>query len=490
MINCWWSVATFAFSKTGAKSYCAGATSLCLVLTGTRIGEAATAAAVAEPAISAGMTSTGESLHDEIAHRAEALAGKLLAWRRDIHAHPELGNQEVRTSALVTEHLRSLKLDVQTGVAGTGVVGVLKGARPGATVALRADMDALPVEEATKLPFASKARGEYLGKGVPVMHACGHDAHTAMLMAAAEVLAGLRDRLPGTVVFLFQPAEEGPSDFEPDGTRVWGARQMVAEGVMTRPKPEAVFGLHVWAGIPAGTLSSRAGPAMASSDELRIRVLGRQTHGALPWKGVDPITLAAQTVLGLQTVVSRQVDLTASPAVISIGTINGGTRMNIIPGEVSMTGTIRAFDARLRRGLHEGIRRTAGHIAESGGGKAEVFFLDESGATVNDKTLLERMEPTLRWAAGGKTAPAPLITAAEDFSFFANVAPGLFVLLGVTPPNQAMEQAAPNHNPHFYVDESALTTGVRTLAGLAADYLSERVVNPPRESLQPRAGAD
>ncbi|MFO1417295.1 MAG: amidohydrolase [Methylotetracoccus sp.] len=419
-------------------------------------------------------TEIAPPLHEEIARRASALTAKVIAWRRDIHAHPELGNREQRTAAKVIAHLRALKLDVRTGVAGTGVIGVLTGGMSGPAVALRADMDALPVEEPTTLPFASKAKGVYLGKQVAVMHACGHDAHTAMLMAVAEILAGLRANLPGTVVFLFQPAEEGPSDFEPDGRRFWGARQMVAEGALARPRPEAVFGLHVWAGVPSGTLSYRTGPTMASSDELRIRVTGRQTHCALPWKGVDPITIAAQAILGLQTVVSRQADLTASPAVISIGTIEGGTRLNIIPGEVGMTGTVRAFDPAVRQTLHEGIRRSTSHIAESGGASAEVSILEKYHSTVNDGALLARMEPTLRWAADGHIAEAPLVMASEDFSFYAREVPGLFVFLGITPADQDMARAAPNHNPGFYVDEAALTIGVRALAGLAADYLYVR----------------
>ena len=296
--------------------------------------------------------------------RATDVEGKLIAWRRDFHQHPELGDQETRTSRLVAEHLRSLGLEVRTGVAHTGVVGILKGTRPGRTVALRADMDALPIEEPEGLPFASRARVQLGGKEVGVMHACGHDAHTAMLMATADVLAGLKADLPGTVVFIFQPAEEGSSLVAPSAGKSWGAKLMLEEGVFRETKPDAVFGLHVMPGR-AGEISYRGGAIMASSDALEMTITGRQGHGGMPWNTVDPIATSALVISGLQTVVSRKANLTASPAVVSIGTINGGTNANIVPETVQMTGTIRAYDDGVRVRIHRDIRVAAEKIAES-----------------------------------------------------------------------------------------------------------------------------
>ncbi len=367
--------------------------------------------------------------------------------------------------------MRALGLEVRTGVARTGVVAVLKGALPGPTVALRADMDALPVKEVADLPFASKAKGRYLDKEVDVMHACGHDAHTAILLSTAKILSDMRERLPGTVVFYFQPAEEGPSDFIPDGKNIWGAKMMVQEGVMQSPRPDAVFGLHVWAGIPAGRIAYRPGPTLASSDDLRIRILGKQTHAGRPWDGIDPITVGAQAIVGLQTVVSRRTDISSFPSVVSIGTINGGTRYNIIPESLDMSGTIRSYDYGIRQKLHSDVRQTVEKIAESGGAKAEVTIIEKYDPTINDPALTEKMLPSLRWAAGGDVVQGPLVGGAEDFSFYAKEAPGLFVFLGVTPRDQDMAKAAPNHNPGFFVDESALVVGVRTLASLTTDYL-------------------
>ncbi|MBC2657354.1 amidohydrolase [Pseudomonas sp. MSSRFD41] len=412
-----------------------------------------------------------EQARKHIAEQAKALEPTLLATRRDLHAHPELGNTEHRTAELVATQLRALGLEVRTGVARTGVVAVLKGGLPGPTVALRADMDALPVKEVADLPFASKAKGRYLDKEVDVMHACGHDAHTAILLSTAKVLSDMRERLPGTVVFYFQPAEEGPSDFIPDGKNVWGAKMMVQEGVMQSPKPDAVFGLHVWAGIPAGRIAYRPGPTLASSDDLRIRILGKQTHAGRPWDGIDPITVGAQAIVGLQTVVSRRTDISSYPSVVSIGTINGGTRYNIIPESVDMTGTIRSYDYGIRQKLHSDVRQTVERIAESGGAKAEVSIIEKYDPTINDPALTEKMLPSLRWAAKDDVVQGPLVGGAEDFSFYAKQAPGLFVFLGVTPRDQDMAKAAPNHNPGFFVDESALVVGVRTLASLTTDYL-------------------
>jgi amidohydrolase len=406
-------------------------------------------------------------LDAEVDRRAGQVNGKVVAWRRDLHANPELSNRETRTAEVVAQHLRSLGIEVRTGVAHTGVVGVLRGGRPGPVVALRADMDALPVTEEVDVPFASRVRATYNGQDVGVMHACGHDTHTAMLMGAAEVLAGMRSDLPGTVVFIFQPAEEGP----PAGER-GGAELMIAEGALENPKPAAIFGLHVLP-YPAGEIRYRPGGAMASADAMRIVVRGRQTHGAQPWAGVDPIVVAAQVVMGLQTITSRQVDITAAPAIVSIGAINGGVRNNIIPDSVVMVGTIRTFDAAVRRDIHERVRRTAESIAQSAGATARVVIDTGPPVTYNDPALTERMLPTLREVAGAANVRLALpLTPAEDFSRYQERIPGLFFFLGITPPGADPRTVAANHSPRFFVDEAALPIGVRALAHVAVDYLS------------------
>src|SRR3954452_11709241 len=331
----------------------------------------------------------GAALEAEVRQRAAAVEPKLIAWRHDIHQHPELGDQEKRTSALVAEHLRKLGLEVHTGIARTGVVGILKGGKPGRTVALRADMDALPVKEPEGLPFASKAKQPYLGKEVDLMHACGHDAHTAMLMGVAEVLVGSKDQLPGTVLLIFQPAEEGPSLFTPSSGKKWGAKLMLEEGAFKDPKPDAVFGLHVMPG-PLGQISYRTGATAASSDDLEITVTGQQGHGGMPWNTIDPVTTSALVISGLQTVVSRRTNVTASPAVLTIGTINGGTRANIVPESVEMTGTIRTYDEKVRSQIHRDIANVAEKIAESAGATAEVRISPGYGTTVNNEELTER----------------------------------------------------------------------------------------------------
>ena len=415
---------------------------------------------------------TDNSLDERLARGAEAIQPKAVAWRHDIHQHPELGNQEQRTAALIAEHLRSLGMEVDTGVGTTGVVGLLKGGRPGPVVALRADMDALPVLEATGLPFASQVRQQYQGEERPVMHACGHDAHVAILMATAEVLAGLKDELPGSVKFIFQPAEEGPSDYVYDGQRHFGARQLVEAGVMENPDVAAVFGLHVTASMPTGLIGYRSGPVMASSGDLHIRVQGKQTHGAQPWDGVDPIVTSAQIINGLQTIVSRQTNIMPAPAVVTIGTINGGSRHNIIPDEVVMTGTVRTFGDQVQQQVNERIERTARGIAEAAGASADVRIVDNYLTTTNHPTLTEQMVPTLQRAAHERVVVSPMVTGSEDFSYYANEAPGLFVFLGVTPMAR-MGKAAPNHAPGFIIDDAALLTGVRTLSMLASDYLQQ-----------------
>ena len=397
-----------------------------------------------------------------------AVMPKVIEWRRDIHAHPELSNRETRTGTMVAEHLKRLGMEVRTGVAHTGVVGVLKGGRPGPTVALRADMDALPVTEETGLPFASTARGLYNGDSVGVMHACGHDAHVAMLMGAAEVLAGMRAELPGTVVFLFQPAEEGVPTGE-----TGGAPQMIREGALANPKVDAVFGLHVFSKLPTGTLHVKPAGIMASSDNLRIVVRGRQTHGALPWQGVDPIVVGAQIVTALQTITSRQTDVTLAPAIVTVGVIRGGTRFNIVPDSVVMEGTIRAFDETMQRDIHERVKRIATNTAEASGATADVTITIGNPVTHNDPALVERMLPSLRRAAGDDNVrTAQVTTTAEDFAMYQKQVPGMFLFLGVTPSDADLAEVAPNHSPRFMVDESALPTGVKALVALATDYLA------------------
>jgi len=431
-------------------------------------------AALAGAVVSAPGTALAQGMWPEIDRRAAAVMDSVVAWRRDFHQHPELSNRETRTSGIVAAHLRRLGLEVRTGLARTGVVGVLRGGKPGPVVALRADMDALPVAEAVDLPFASRVRTTYNGQDVGVMHACGHDMHTAILMGVAEVLAGMKRDLPGTVVFLFQPAEEGPPPGE-DG----GAPVMIREGALDNPAPSAIFGLHVFSGFAVGRIQYHPGALMASSDNLRIVVHGVGSHGALPWRGVDPIVVASQIVLGLQSIVSRQLDATVAPAVITLGTIHGGTRFNIIPDSVEMLGTIRAFDQAMRMDIHERIRRTAQSIAQSAGATADVQIDLGNGVTYNDPTLTERMLPTLRRVAGDSMVSlGPATTTAEDFSAYQARIPGIFFFVGVTPAGQDMAAAPANHSPRFFADEGALPVGVRALAHLAVDYLAGGAAAP------------
>ncbi len=411
------------------------------------------------------------SLAERIDAAARDIEARVIAWRRDIHAHPELGNREFRTAGVVAEHLKKLGFDeVRTGVAHTGVVGLLKGGLPGPVVALRADMDALPVAEEVDLPFASKVKAVWNNESVGVMHACGHDAHVAILMGVAEVLAGLRAGLRGSVKFIFQPAEELPPEGE-DG----GAKMMIAEGALEKPVPQAVFGLHVTSRLPLGVIGYRPGPTMASADSFSIKVNGRQTHGAMPWFGVDPIVTAAQVVLGLQTVVSRQVDLTREPAVVTIGQIRGGVRHNIIPDSVEMRGTIRSFDEEMRDDIHERVTTLSESIARGSRATCTVCISKNYPVTVNDPALTEAMAPTLARVAGeGKAQIVPKVMGSEDFSFFQRVVPGLFFFLGVVAEGRDPKEAAPNHSPRFFIDEKSLVVGVRALAHVACDFLEAK----------------
>ncbi|MFD2756119.1 amidohydrolase [Comamonas terrae] len=448
----------------------AGAMAAALSAASMAVHAQAVPSAAAAPAATS--SPQAQALHAQIDERAKAIEQKLIAWRRDIHQHPELGNLETRTAALVADHLRKLGMEVKTGVAVTGVVGLLKGGKSGPVVALRADMDALPVKEQVDLPFASKAKGMYLGKEVDVMHACGHDTHTAMLMATAEVLAGMKDQLPGSVKFIFQPAEESPANFEPDGEKIWGARQMVKEGVMANPKVDAVFGLHVSSSYPAGWIAWRPGPAMSSADQFWIDVTGKQTHGARPWSGIDPIVASAQIITGIQSIISRQSNIALEPAVVTVGAINGGNRMNIIPDKVSMIGTIRTYDEGMKKDIHKRLATTAEHIAESSGAKARVKVVELYNAVVNPPDLVAKMGPTLERVAGpGNFGVQPKSSASEDFSFYQQEAPGMFFYLGVTPKDKDPNTAPNNHSPLFYADESALIYGVRALSNMAVDYM-------------------
>ena len=407
-------------------------------------------------------------LHAEIDRLTAQVEPQVIKNRRHLHQHPELSNREFETAKFVAARLRALGLEVQTGVAHTGVVAVLKGGKPGPVVALRADMDALPVVEEVDLPFASKVRSSYDGKEVGVMHACGHDAHTAILLGTAEVLAQLRSQLAGTVKFIFQPAEESPPVGEEGG-----AQLMLKEGVFDKgPKPEAIFGLHVFAQWEVGEMLVKEGGAMASADSLDILVKGKQTHGAAPWQGIDPIVVASQIVMGLQTVASRQMNVGKEPVIVTIGKIDGGVRNNIIPDLVVMKGTLRALDDGMRAELHQRVTRTAQKIAEAAGTTAEVTIGAESDypVTVNDPALVARLRPTLTRVAGGPVKTPDAMLGAEDFSYFAQQVPGLFVFLGARPKGEAPEKFAANHSPRFHLDEGVLPVGVRTLANLVVDY--------------------
>jgi amidohydrolase len=422
-------------------------------------------------ALSCGLsTAQAESLEVSLDQALTALQPKIIEWRRDLHQFPELSNREFRTSKIVAEHLQSLGLEVETGVAKTGVVGVLRGDLPGPTIALRADMDGLPVTEQTDVPFRSRVTTTFRNETVGVMHACGHDVHTSVLMGIAEALTSVKTQLPGTVVFLFQPAEEGAPEGEEGG-----ASLMVREGVLERYRPEAVFGLHVFANMPVGMIGYRGGPLMAASDSYRIVVRGRQTHGARPWGGIDPIVVSAQIVNALQTVVSRQTDITANPAVVTVGAIKGGIRHNIVPDEVELIGTIRTFDTLQRADILKSIERIVVKTAEASGATATFEVNRGSNPVVrNDPDLTRRVVPTLERVAGeGNVRTVPLVTGAEDFAYYAEKVPSFFYFVGITPRGQNPLTVASNHSPLFYVDEAGIPVAARSLAHIAIDYLQQ-----------------
>ncbi len=417
----------------------------------------------------ASTSAMAQDLSARVDKEANKVAEKVIAWRRDIHEHPELSNREFKTAEKVAKHLKSLGMDVQTNVAHTGVVGVLKGDQPGPVVALRADMDALPVTERVDVPFASKATAEYNGEEVGVMHACGHDTHVAILMGTAEVLASMKKDLKGTVKFVFQPAEEGAPEGEEGG-----AELMLKEGVFKNPDVDVVFGLHINSQTPVGQIGYRPEGEMASVDGLEIKVTGDQTHGAYPWNGVDPIVTASQIIMGLQTIVSRNLELLKGPAVVTIGKIEGGVRSNIIPEEVTMIGTIRALDTEMQEKIHQRIREIAVNIGESAGAKVDVKITKMYPVTYNDPELTAQVLPVLERVAGKENVLLrPPVTGAEDFSFFAQEVPGFFFFLGGMPRDMEPKDAPPHHTPDFYIDDSDLTLGVRTFSDLTLDYMNK-----------------
>lgn len=391
---------------------------------------------------------------------------KVIEWRRDFHANPELSNREFRTGKIIAKHLKSLGMEVKSGIAHTGVIGFLKGDLPGPTIALRADMDALPVTERVDVPFASKVTTEYRGETVGVMHACGHDAHVAMLMGAAEVFAKNKATLKGSILFVFQPAEEGAPTGE-----FGGAEMMLSEGIFKDYKPEVAFGIHITSSIPSGVLGYHSGPAMAAVDTFDLTVHGRQTHGSRPWGGIDPIVATAQIINAVQTIVSRKVDVTKAAAVVSFGAIKGGIRSNIIPDKVEMVGTIRNFDMGIRDIVHKNLRQVVENTAKASGATADLVIHSGYPVTVNNPELVEQMLPSLRKVFGdNRVVDMGQITGAEDFSFFAQVVPGFFFFMGVTPHEIDAKTAPTNHSPLFYVEESNLINGVKSFVQLVNDY--------------------
>ena len=410
---------------------------------------------------------TNTALKAKISQKAETLEAKVVAWRRDFHQNPELGNREFKTAEKVATHLKSLGIEVKMGVGKTGVVGILKGGKPGPVVALRADMDGLPVKERAEISFASKAIGEYNGQPVSVMHACGHDSHVAILMGTAEILSSMKSELKGTVKFIFQPAEEGAPEGEEGG-----AALMIKEGVLENPKVDVIFGLHINAQTEIGKIKYRPGGTMASSDWFKIKVKGKQTHGASPWQGVDPIVTASQIVMGLQTIVSRNAPLTESAAVVTVGQITGGVRSNIIPEEVNMNGTIRTLDPAVQDMIHARMAQIATNIAQSAGATAEVKITKMCPITFNDIALTDKMLPTLESVAGKENVSiTAAATGAEDYAFYQQKVPGLFFFLGGAAKGKKESETAPHHTPDFQIDEGGFVLGMKSMASLVVDYM-------------------
>ncbi|MEO5947664.1 MAG: amidohydrolase [Chitinophagaceae bacterium] len=407
-------------------------------------------------------------LKEKAAAAADKIESKCIEWRRDFHEHPELGNSEKRTASIIAAHLKKLGIETKEGVGKTGVVGILKGAKPGPCIALRADMDGLPIIERVNLPFASKVKTSYNGQEVGAMHACGHDTHVAMLMSVAEILAGMKNDIKGTIKFIFQPAEEGPPEGEEGG-----AELMVKEGVMENPKVDVIFGLHIESAIDVGTIEYKSGSFMASSDWFTIKVKGKGSHGSQPWLGVDPIQISAQIIAGLQSIVSRQSELTKAPVVITVGKINGGVRSNIIPEECEMNGTIRTLDNAMQKEVHKKIKLTAENIAEASGATAEVIIDTKTLVTYNTPELVKKMIPSLQSAAGiNNVKEREWVTGAEDFSYYGTKAPSFFFYLGGMKKGQDPKTAAPHHTADFQIDESGMKTGIKTFCDLVFDYMN------------------
>ena len=423
----------------------------------------------------------GTNIIDKINSEADKIERKCVAWRRDIHENPELGNNEYRTAKLVADHLRSLGIEVQEKVGRTGVVGVLRGGKPGPCIALRADMDALPIVEKSNLSYASKVRSTYNGQEVGVMHACGHDTHVAILMSVAEVLAGMKNDIRGSVKFIFQPAEEGPPEGEEGG-----APLMIKEGVMDNPKVDVVFGLHIESFIEAGQIHYKPGAFMASSDWFTIKVKGKGSHGSQPWLGVDPISIAAQITEALQTIVGRQMELVKAPVIITVGKIHGGIRNNIIPDDCIMEGTIRTLDSKMQQDVQQRIKNTATKIAEAWGATAEVSFDAKTLVTYNSPELVKQMLPSLQAAAGAdKVIERNWVTGSEDFSFYGTKAPSFFFYLGGMPKGNDPDKAPPHHTAQFYVDDAGMKTGIKAFLNLVFDYMNASSTQQSSPSKKP-----
>ena len=438
-----------------------------------------TAAVVAILMLVTALANAASGLDPATEQRIAKIEPQVVAWRRDFHQHPELGNREFRTSKIVAEHLKRLGLEVRTGVAHTGVVGILRGGRPGPVVLLRADMDGLPVTETNKLPFASRARTLYNGAEVGVMHACGHDTHTAILMGVADVMAAMRADLPGTVKFVFQPAEEGAPEGEEGG-----AELMVKQGVLANPAVDAAFALHINSQLEVGHIDWKRGGAYASVDDFRILVNGRQAHGAYPWTGADPVVASAYIITALQTIVSREMKLTDNAAVVTVGKITGGVRSNIIPAQVEMIGTLRSLTPEDRKHVANSVRRIAKNVAESMGTTVEVKIPMSSAypVTFNHHDLADQMRPVLEAVAPGKVVNRSAVTGAEDFAFIAEKVPGMYIALGGRPSNIREEDAPGHHTPEFSIDDSGLGLGVRAMTAMALHYLS---ANPAQAAAKP-----
>ena len=396
-----------------------------------------------------------------------AIEGKVIEWRRDFHQNPELSNREFKTAEKIAKHLRALGIEVQTGVAHTGVVGILKGNQLGKVVALRADIDALPIMERNDLPFKSSVTSDFLGEKVGVMHACGHDAHTAILMGVAEVLSKNRDKVKGTVKFIFQPAEEGPPPGEEGG-----ALLMIKEGVLKNPDVDAIFGLHIRSQIPLNTIRYKSEGSMAAAQSFTIKVKGKQSHGSEPWLGVDPILISAKIIDGLQTVISREVNLTNEAAVITVGKIRSGVRFNIIPETAEMNGTIRTLDYDMKEQINIRMMEMVPAIAKAYGGDATIEIKDATDITYNNPTLVNQMIPTIKRVIGeANLQTQKAVTIAEDFSYYQREIPGFFFFLGGMAPGST--ESFPHHTPDFLIDDSGLLLGVKTLTEMSLDYLNQ-----------------